>query len=363
MARPCPTCKRPNNERAARCIYCGTAFPEPAPAATEKKSPPSPEAKAPTKEVKEARPKPPEVYQVVISPRQEPSAPGLESFAQELELDTYTARQKLKRPAPWVARVFPDPQSSGALAQAFMAMGLDSYVVKQSGIDRISDRVQVMGLKEIKDRVVIFLDGQGDEVLLSYDDLFFIVRGRIRQQAEREEDMDEESPAVALGKIAVGSEASGDKGRIREAIERIEVRPRPYLLRWVLKGHTVEIMDIYRKSSPRSVRVVETEFDYSGLGEDMTPSGLINYSAILNTLTRNNPACPVDTTFNTVGYTLRETPKEDKMRAELDSLLGATDSMKKIFDNRAFFDDYSARLYLHLLRERSRNKQQATDRK
>jgi hypothetical protein len=227
-------------------------------------------------------------------------------------------------------------------------------VVKQSGIDKLSGRIQVMGLKSMSDKETVFLGEDGGDVVLERDDIFLIVRGRILEKPEREGDVEDGAPAVSLGKLAAGSEEpGGDKGRLREMLEQIEVRPRPGLLRWSLSGQSIELVDFYRKSSPQAVRMVESEFDYSGLGENMSPSGLLNYSRIMKNILDHAPGAPVDTTFNAVGYTIRDVPKEDKIRAELESTLGASDGRKKIYDNRALFDDFSARIFLHHLRERS----------
>jgi len=43
--------------------------------------------------------------------------------------------------------------------------------------------------------------------------------------------------------------------------------------------------------------------------------------------------------------------KEDKVRDQLTLSLGVSESMKRIVDNRAFFNDFSARLFLHYLRQ------------
>lgn len=354
MARPCPKCNRPNNERAPRCIYCGTTLPPvtvgPGTAAKKEAAPAAGDKPAPQKAP------PAEAYQVIISPRQRVTADCENKLARFFSIDRYTTRQKLKQPAPWTARVFPDAGSANQFYQALGDLGIDSYVVKQSGIDRISSRVQAVGLRAIEPEGVVFEDGRGNELRVGFTDAFLIVRGRIKEQPEREESPEEGTP-VRLGKLAVGAvDEKAAKGPVRQAIERFSWRARPGLVRWVLRGHSIEIMDIYVRSSPRSVRVVETEFDYRGLGELMNPSGLKNFTTILNAFRDNAPGCGIDSTFNAVGYTMRETPKEDRVRSQLEGALGTSEGAKKIYDNRAHFDDFSARIYLHRLREASKSR-------
>jgi len=171
--------------------------------------------------------------------------------------------------------------------------------------------------------------------------------------------MEDERPSVNIGKMALSGagEQGGEKGPIADLLERIEVRPRTSRMRWVLRGgQSVEIMDVYHRGDHRPVRMVESEFDYSGLEHKMRPSGLLNYTLILEHMTDRATDCKIDSTFNLIGYTLNELPKEDSVKNELEAMYGASDSLNKIYDNRAFFNDHSARIYLHYLREKSRNK-------
>lgn len=343
MSRECPKCRRPNSDKALRCIYCAAVF---------AKAAPPPPASSPSAEPEPAKKAAPhdESYLVILSPQQEIANTMVRKFALELGVDNFTARHKLRAPAPWTVRVFHAQGPAQELAQALAAMGLDAYVVKQSGIQRISERFQAMGVKSMGPDQTVFLDAAGNVMPLPHADAFLVVRGRIREKTERELPADEDAPRIKLGKIAVGEESGQEKGRLREAIEGFEIRPRPGLLRWSLKGHNIEIMDIYRRSTTRSIRVVESEFDYSGLGSEMTASGLLNFTRILNNILSRDPAPLVDSSFNTVGYSFTDVPKQDKIRSELEAAFGTSESNKKVYDNRAFFDDHSARIFLHCLR-------------
>lgn len=363
MAIPCPKCTRPNNNHAPRCIYCGSVFPEYGAAPTKPEPRDGGEGRAngqPDAGAADAEPKKPakspapplEFFLVVISPRQEISPPALAGFMAEFSLDEYTARQKLKQPAPWQARQYQDQESAQALLRKLLTLGLDAYLVKHSGIERLANRIQVMGLSSAGDEMAVFQDQDGAAVPLRYDDIFLIVRGRIREQPERDESIAEGTKPVRLGEMMVGEKkGDGEKGVIRKTIEAIEIRPRPGLLRWTLKGHSIEVVDLYRKSSPRALRMVESEFDYRGLGDAMSPSGLLNYTAILNNIIERAGDVPVDKTFYSVGYAVRELPRENKIRSELETAMGTSNSIKKFYDNRAVFDDFSAMIYLHHLRK------------
>ncbi len=346
MAKNCPKCERPNNERAKRCIYCGGLFEDAFSPAPEKTAQPQKAGEAAT-----LKRKPPEAFLVVVSPSQATDAATIEAFAGEMNADPYTARQRLIRPAPWIARSYYEQAEAGAMVKRLEAMGVDSYLIKRSGLDRLEDRTAARGVREIGEEKLILLDQDGELIEVPYSDVFLIVRGRIREQAERDGDMEEETPAVSLGKMMMGPEdPNAEPSALRETVSRFSVRPRAGLIRWVMPGQSAEMVDLYRKSTPRSIRVVETEFDYSGLGTDMLPSGLLNFNRIVNAVIEKAPGVILDKSFNVVGYTLRETPKEDKVKDELAMALGVTEGQKKIFDNRGFFDEHSAMIYLYYLR-------------
>jgi len=362
MAKTCPKCNRPNNDRAERCLYCSAPLAvQPAPEApAREQSIKAPEqspraADRPSRAPSAKKPRVREVYLVVVSPDQDLSGANLSQFADMLNLDEYTARHKLKLPAPWTARAFPEPGPAQQAASAFAGLGIDAYVVKQSGIDKVTARQQAAGLRSIDGDGIVFLAQDGSETRLDFADVSLIVRGRIRERRERGQEVEEGGPPVRLGKMALGREAGGSgAGKVaRQAVEQFRWKPRLGLFRMVLRGTTLEIADIYRKSSHRSIRIVETEFDYSGLGERMSPSSLLNFNFLLSAVREGAPEAVEDKTFNLVGYTMTEVPKEDKVRAELASVLGTSEGTQRIYDNRFLFDEYSARLYLHRLRRRS----------
>lgn len=343
MARPCPQCKRPNNELAERCIYCGKPLPA-APAGT------APETAAEGK-TRPAAPLP-ELYHVIVSPAQPLKADRLKAFAELFRLDEYSAKLKLKQPIPWVARSTTSPEQAKAMSQQLAELGLEAYVVKQSGLDKLSDRVLAAGLKALDEKGLTVVDAEGKEARLDYDDLFLVVRGRLQERSERKESLvEDERPEVQLGKMFMSGEDGEPESGFRARLGQFKVKPRAGRLRWALRGNAVEIMDLYLKSSPRSFRVVESEFDYSGLGPEMKQSGLLNFKRLFNAIQQGAPGALIDEQFKLVENSLSDLPREDQLRIGLMEKLGASRSGRKVFDNRALFDDYSARVYLHHFRK------------
>lgn len=347
MARDCHKCNRPNNDRAKRCIYCGAELVplEVAPASAA--SAPAASAAPPEEKAR------PEVFLAVVSPRQELSPEARQALGVELAVDPFTVSQKLMSPAPWVARSFPEAAPAQHFTRRLMDIGLDAYLLKQSGVDLVSRFVAAVGVVELRDDGVTLADAGGRELPIVGRELFLIVRGRIQEKRERGDDPTQDEAPVKMGRMALGSHEPPreEPGGLRGAIAGFKWSPRPGLMRNSFSGQAVEIMDLYLRGQNHAVRVTESEFDYRGLGERMSPSGLLNFNLILNAVTAAAPDCPVDSSFNIVGYTMRDTPREDKVRDQLTLSLGVSESMKRIVDNRAFFNDFSARLFLHYLRE------------
>lgn len=352
MAKPCPKCKRPNNDRATMCIYCGTSFPVTPP--PEKKAPQASGDKAAAPMTQEARP---ESYLVVVSPCPSIGEAEATKFKNLLNVDAYTAGLKLKQPAPWVARTYSEMKSAQDLSNQLIELGIESYVIKQSGLDKISQRFQAARIKELGEDKAVFIAEDRKEMEVYYSDVFLIVQGKIKEKPELSEEQQEYSPDSFNKSPAASAPEQSQGGRFQKAIQQMSLKPENIRQgKMTASGRQIQLMDIYRKSSPYPVRIVESEFDYSGLGENKTSSGLLNYYYIYNKLKESAPQAAVDENFNLTSYTLPENPKEDKVRNDLMTELGDSPKSRRLYDNRACFDDYSARIYLHQLHQNRKKK-------
>jgi len=356
MAKACPKCSRPNNDRAINCIYCGAVFPYVPP-------PQKPEVQG-EKNASRAETPRPESYLVIVSPQPRVGQVELDRFKTLLNLDIYTAKLKLKQPSPWVARTYSEMKNAQELSDSLIKLGIDSYVIKQSGLDKISHRLQATGIKRTEEDKIVFQVEGGKELELVFSDVFLIVQGKIKEKPELTEENEGYSPD-GFNKPPSSSTAPNEQyGGVPRTVQQMSLKPEALRKgRTNFSGNQVQIMDVYRKSSPYPVRVVESEFDYSGLGDKKTNSGLLNYYYIYNRLVEAVPHVPIDSNFNVTSYTFPESPKEDKIRADLMTELGGAQRNRKIFDNRACFDDYSARIYLHHLNKNRKKKAQQESRR
>jgi len=290
---------------------------------------------------------------VILSPVAETDPKWLRPFCALVGLDRFLGKQRFKSPAPWVVRVFPEQEPAQQFVRELTALGLDAYLLKQSGLRKLEGKLEVKSLRPREDGI-IFLTEAGAEVAVRYAELFLIVRGRIQVQPERE-DVEEEPVEVNLGGLIVGAPGEAEENaedplvRIKRQARRIKVQPQERHLRMAFRRQDAEVMDLYLTTSRVGVRVIENEFDFTGLGERTVPSALLNFVAVYRDLLEHAPQAKSDEFFKRISYVLEEGEQKDTMRKQLQDL-GLSSSAKKLYDNKAFFTDYSTRLYLHHLR-------------
>ena len=352
MAKACPKCNRPNADQALKCVYCAAPFADaPPPAAAEPKAPGqgAPAAKRPAPAA--ARPEPPESFLVVQSPVENFEPSHLLTYCRLTGFDRYLAGQRLKSAAPWTVRAFREIEPAQAFLSQLAGLGLDAYLLKQSGIRKLEGKLNVHGLKSGEGGVVLLTE-EGQEIPVKEQELFLIVRGRIERKPVREDE--EENPVeVSLGGVIVGvaePEENPDDPLVRlkqqARLIKLKRKQRPPQF---YRRQSAEVMDLYLSTSHVGVRVIENEMDYSGLGERKQNAALLNFTAIFRELTARAPQAVVDDHFNRISYTVEEVAEKDKTRRLLEEI-GVTSGARKLSDNEAAFTDYSTRIYLHHLR-------------
>lgn len=350
MAKSCPKCGRPNAEQARKCIYCNTAFPELS-RAPEKAESKAPSAPAPAKPQPAARP---EAFQVVMSPVKTVDPDWLPPFCKLTGFDPHLAQQRFKSPAPWVVRVFSELAPAQEFVTRITQMGLDAYLLKQSGVAKLQDKLTVKGLR-FQEEGIWFYTETGAEVAVRYADLFLIVRGRIQIQPERE-DTEENPVEVSVGGLLVGAPGEGEENpddplvKLKQQLRRLKIRPQARHQRMFYRGAESLIMDIYLKTSAVGIRVMESEFDFSGMGERKQASAMLNFNTVFRDLVAHAPGVVVDENFNRISYVMTEAKEPDRVRSRLQEEIGISSNARKLYDNKAFFTDYSSRIYLHHLR-------------
>jgi hypothetical protein len=291
---------------------------------------------------------------VVLSPMEKIEPKWLRPFCELIGLDPYLAKQRCKSPAPWVVRVFQEQEPAQQFVGELTALGLDAYLLKRSGLKKLESKLEVKSLRPREDGIA-FLTGAGEEVAVRYAELFLIVRGRIQVQPERE-DTEENPVEVNLGGLIVGAPGEEEKKsgdplvRLKRQARRIKFQPQERHLRMAFRRQEAEVMDLYLSTSRVGIRVIENEFDFAGLGERTVPSALLNFITVFRDLLEHAPQTKSDEYFKRISYVLEEGEQKDNVRSQLQDP-GLSSSAKKLYDNKAFFTDYSSRIYLHYLRQ------------
>ncbi len=348
MAKECPRCHRPNSDQAAKCVYCSAALTSAETFGARL-----------TPAAKPKSPEPPEAFLVILSPVAKTDPKWLRPFCELTGLDPYLAKQRCKSPVPWVVRVFPEQEPAQQFLGELTALGLEAYLLKQSGLRKLESKLEVRSLGPREDGWS-FGTAAGDEVVVRYAELFLIVRGRIQVQPERE-DTAEQPVEVNLGGLIVGAPGEEEEKpedplvRLKRQARRIKVHPKERHLRMAFRRHEAEVMDLYLQTSRVGIRLIENEFDFSGLGQRKVPSALLNFLTVYRDLLEHAPQALHDEYFKRISYVLEEGGGKDEMRTQLQDL-GLSSSAKKLYDNKAFFTDYSSRIYLHYLRQAQKEK-------
>ncbi|GEM_PF-1530108 len=347
MARVCPRCNRPNADDALQCLYCGESLPR------ESITKPATE--------KVAAISPPESYLVVISPVDEIRREWVGPMARLTGWDSYLVRQRLKSESPWILRIFQDLGKAQGLVQGLMNIGLDTYLLKKSGLLKLQEKLTPTGMWLAEDNMGFLFEASetgetGEKISFRYEDLFLLVRARVKQERE-EEGVEGESGRVSLGSLFITEEGSEDGVASDDPLERLKVRlGRIKIKRRVsLKGASsvlseVQMMDLYFQGSHLGIRVIENEFDFSGLGDKRTDSSMLNFNIFLRHLLDRCPQTIFDDGFKKISYSLSQGEETGTKRLDLLST-GEGGSAKKLYSCREFFNDYSSRIYLHHLRK------------
>lgn len=335
----CPNCQRPNAPEANKCIYCGSEIP------TANLAPPQ-EQPTETRETRLEKEFPGETLQrlfLILSPHSpEPSQSAIEGLARLMGWDTYSARLRLKNPAPGILKAFDQIPEAQNFCQQLINLGIDAYLMKESGLKQVGEK-QIALSAELKEEQIIFQFENQSPKDLSFKDCFLLVRGRVRLEGEL---------GKKLGKSQIPDlQPERDKlldrliqRRRKKKIARLEIGS---LIR--AEATEVELFDLYSQPDHQAIQVIESLFDFSSIFGAEFQARLLGMAKLIDLLKSKCPNLIRNENFNQVGYTYREKqverktiwlPRNSKAR-----------SREKLHNPYELFREYSGIIYLHYLRK------------
>jgi len=339
MTLKCPKCGRPNSGETAKCIYCGVELP-----AVEKAAPEKPRQDSSFLAEKLPGAIPAERKFLVLAPLGgEPGPDTVQSFARIMGWDNFSARVRLRSPAPSVLAGYDEAGQARELIDRFTEAGIKAYLVKESGLERLSKKRLALSAAA-KEGGVVFRLEDGSEAEANFSELFLMARGRIRLGGEFKARVGE----VELADMEMDREKTFDL-LIKFRRDRKQRKSKIGDLEQAETRTEVGVLDLYMRSGHTAFRVIESEFDFSSLFG--TAARLIGFKKLAELLRNSAPQLIVDDTFNKTSYVFREKPVDKKFSPAL-SRSAKTKSREKLHSSQALFTEHSGLIYLEALRKR-----------
>jgi hypothetical protein len=322
-------------------MYCG----QPLPAGGETK----PEEKAPARidiaeKIQGAVSK--ERIFLVVSPLQsEPGDDLVKALSELMGWELYLSRMKLRSVAPYILAGSGDPQTLQELLSGLIRIGIDAFLIKETGLDRLASKQIAHSAALEPDKIIFRLEDDSSKAFL-FSELLLLVRGRIRTGPEFKN---------KLGKLEVPDLGMNDgdifNNMIKSRRERRKKKPPAGFKEPSETGTEVEVLDIYSASEHAAVRVIESEFDFTGMfGPGFQPR-LLGVKKFLELLRTSAPGMVVDDNFIRAGYNYREKPVDQKQALRFVQS-GMAKTRAKLHSSQASFTEYSSLVYLYCLRRK-----------
>ena len=247
MAKPCPSCTRPNSDSATKCLYCSEPL-APTPLLRADADESSTLALAPAADW----------HLIILIPSGSPDDGMVESLADIAGVSLYDARLSLTSTRSRVFRRVEGDMFARGLSEQLKASRIPHYVVSEKSIRALPvSRAQRGELKERYFEVSV----EGRALSIPYEDIVLCVRGEITRENHNER------------KLATA------KGANRSLS--------PGLL-----------LHLYSKEASAAVEVDPESFTWPSSGHEPTRSALLNLEHFLDAIEDKTPGVLVDRGFD-----------------------------------------------------------------
>ena len=341
MAIKCPKCGRVNSGPSPKCMYCGWELP----ASTEPKREDKQPVQIDIAEKIQGAVSKERIFLVVSPLRAEPDDNLVSAMSELMGWELYLARIKLRSLAPYILAGSDDAQKLSELMSGLSRLGLDAFFIKETGLARLESKlIAHSGVLE-PDKIIFQLEDDSRKQL-NFSELFLLVRGRIRLSSGFKH---------KVGKLEIPDMDQGRQNRFDKMIksfrERKKRNPEFGSTEPSETGTEVEALDIYAQQEHVAVRVIESEFDFSGLFGPGFQGRLLGVRKFLELLRSSAPEMVVDDNFIKAGYAYPTKPVDQKQLLRF-TQSGRAKTGEKLHSSQAMFTEYSGLAYLYYLRKK-----------
>jgi len=226
---------------------------------------------------------------VTLAPTGTPSQDTIEGVAKILNKDAFAARVLLNSKIPKVAGYYPDMPAAELIAQGLSSLGYPVIICHDSELrQRSRDRFRAHTL-QLRERDVAFRDKVGQTRMIGEGSLFLILRVTARTHTEKQVDVS--ATAQNSGKSII----PGNINLPATLMTGIPIMKKTKEKAKVQSVHYAEFVRLYDRSSVEPVvEILQSDFDYSSLGEKKALSSSQNLSILITEFKARFPQAILD---------------------------------------------------------------------
>jgi len=233
---------------------------------------------------------------VTLAPTGTPSQDTIEGVAKILNKDAFAARVLLNSKIPKVAGYYPDMPAAELIAQGLSSLGYPVIICHDSELrQRSRDRFRAHTL-QLRERDVAFRDKVGQTRMIGEGSLFLILRVTARTHTEKQAETrgsegdtntttQNTGKGIMPGNINIPATLMTGIPIMKKTREKAKVQ----------SVHYAEFVRLYDRSSVEPVvEILQSDFDYSSLGEKKALSSSQNLSILITEFKARFPQAILD---------------------------------------------------------------------
>ena len=301
----CPKCNRGNGENRLKCIYCGNPLPQAEVLVDASQAAPKLVKRAGSSH-----------YLMLLLPKEDgtdyppslltPSHVAL--LAKRLKTDRYHLNQWTKIRAPKILKIFPKKEEAEFLTAQINKMGFRVYLIANEKLNGFGYSFRAYGAQ--LNSGFHFIGKDNDRLVLDPQKVFFMSKGRVKVQKEPE--LKKKKSKDRMDGLIAGSGVSATSALRKKASQSVSAAialAKHEGERVLSEGSESQFVDttdylifdlFCNDGQTPPLRVKSSEFDFTCMGKNTSPSSLINFVNLIEIFQKQCPNLVVDESFNKV---------------------------------------------------------------